>query len=79
MEYKTYLCDHCGDSFKAPAKRVYESSDIVFCRKRCYQKYMDEWGDEANGELLQALPGEYFFYCRSTSTEGKRYILEEHK
>ncbi len=60
MEYKTYICDQCGVSFEAPANRVYESSDIVFCRKGCYQKYMDEWGDEANDELLQALPGEYF-------------------
>ena len=57
MEYKTYICDQCGDSFEAPAIRVYESSDIVFCRKRCYLKYMDEWGDSANTELMHALPG----------------------
>jgi hypothetical protein len=56
-EYKSYICDQCGDSFEAPATRVYESSDIVFCRKKCYIQYLDEWGDEASAELMDALPG----------------------
>jgi len=33
-------------------------NDIVFCRKRCYLKYMDEWGDSANTELMDVLPGD---------------------
>lgn len=57
VEYKAYICDQCGAEFEAPKIRVYEDSDIVFCRKKCYVQYMDEWGDACNSELMDALPG----------------------
>ena len=57
MEDKEYTCDYCGDRFWVPAKRIYESSDVVFCRKRCYLRYMEQWGDEVNAELMDILPG----------------------
>ena len=58
-EYVTLKCDQCGEQFEIKNSRVIENSDIVFCRKSCYVEYMIEWGDEANAELLEALPGKY--------------------
>ena len=58
-EYLILKCDQCGEEFEIIRSRVIENSDIVFCRKRCYIEYLLEWGDEANSELLQALPGDY--------------------